>query len=251
MKAIPLAKDMNPDPHISNGMKDIVNDIVSSYEARIQGIGAIFDITHQILEVFQDSFLDTKQERGKVNAELRESLAQNESLRKKDFDNMMQGILSTQDEGEREVRNLLKGYLNEQKEMAQSLRDNLTKFKDSLARGEAQRVKEFQALIKEILAKQDERKDEVSSKLREFQKEQKELVSRLRELLARGGELRIKDLKLMLKEFNAQHKERVTRQEERRGEVRSMLGNFKKERMKAAKTWLYKRKGGDKNDNSQ
>jgi len=211
-------------------MKDIVEDIVSSYESRIQSIGAIFDNTQQILEGFQDSFLDAKQEREKNNAELRESLAKNESLRKKDFDNMMQDILSTQDEREKEVRNLLKGYLNEQKKVAQTLRDNLAKVKDALARGEAGRIKEFQGIIKEILAKQDERKDEVTSKLKEFQKEQQEMAKRLKELLAKGRELRIRDLRLMLKGFKAQHQERIVRQEERREEVRSMLSDFKRKK---------------------
>ena len=104
MKAMPLTVDMNPVrhsedkkiaeskeilrqyPHISNGMKNIVDNIVSSYEARIQSIGTLFDTTHQILLGFQDSLLDTKQEREKLNAELRESLTKKESLRRKDFD---------------------------------------------------------------------------------------------------------------------------------------------------------------------
>jgi len=37
-------------------MKDIVEDIVSSYEARIQSIGAIFDTTQQILEGLRRGF---------------------------------------------------------------------------------------------------------------------------------------------------------------------------------------------------
>jgi hypothetical protein len=223
-------------------MKDIVNDVISFYEARIQGIGAVFDTTHQILEGFQDSFLDTKQEREKVNAELRENLARNESLRKKDFDNMMRGILLTQDEREKEVRNLLRDYFNDQKNIAQALRENLRRFKDSLAKGEAERVKEFQEMIKEILAKQDERKDEVTSKLKEFQKEQHEMAKRLKELLAKGRELRIKDFKSMLKEFKVQHKERIARREERREGVQRMLGDFKKRR----KTFIcHSREGGN------
>ena len=218
-------------------MKNILEDAVRSHEWSIQSIEAILDTTRQLFEGFQDSFLDTKQEREKINGELGESLAQNECLRRKDFDNMMQGILSTQDEREKEVRNLLKTYLDEQKEMARALRENLQKFKDSIGKGEAQRVKEFQAMIKGILVKQDERKDKVTSKLKEFQKEQQEMAKRLKELLAKGRELRIRDLKLMLKEFNVQHKERVARQEERREEVRGMLGDFKKERSEAARNW--------------
>lgn len=218
-------------------MKNIVEDIVSSYETRIESIESIFDTTHQLLADFQDSFLDTRQEREKLNSELRESLAKNESLRKKDFNNMMQGILSIQDEREKEARSILRNYLNEHKEMAFALRENLSKGKDALAKGEAERIKEFQEMIKGILAKQEERKDEVTSKLKEFQKEQQEMAKRLKELLTKGSQLRIRDLKSMLKEFKAQHKERIARQEERREEVCNMLGDFKKERVEAAKNW--------------
>lgn len=215
---MPLAKEM----------KNFVENLISSYETKIQSIGAIFDTTHQLLEGFQESFLDVKQEREKVSAELREKLAKNESLRRKDFDSMMQGILSTGDEREKEVRNLLKSYLNEQKEMAQVLRERLEKFKDTLVRGEVQRVKDFQGMFKEILAKQEKRKEEVTSKLKEFQKDQQEMAKRLKEILAKGKELRIRDLKSMLKEFKAQHKGRIARQEERREEVGNLLGEFRK-----------------------
>lgn len=224
---MPLAEDM----------KNIVENIISSYETRIQSIGDIFDTTHQLLEGFQESFLDTKQEREKLKTELRESLAKNDSLRRKDFDNMMRVILSSQDEREKEVRFVLKNYLNEHKEMAFALRENLSKVKDALVKGEAERIKESQAMIKEILAKQEERKEEVTSKLKEFQKEQQEMAIRLKTLLAKGRELRIKDLKSMLKEFKAQHKERIARYEERREEVRHILGDFKKERVNMTENW--------------
>jgi len=218
-------------------MKNNSENVFSYYNWSIQSIEGLLDTTHQMLECFQDSLLDTKQEQEKINAELRESLAKNESLRRKDFDSMTEGILSTQDEREKEVRNLLKNYLNEQKEMARALRENLGKFKDSLAAGECQRVKECQEMIKEILAKQDERKDEVTSRLKEFQKEQQEMAKTLKELLAKGRELRIRDLRSMFKEFKARHQERIAHQGERRQEVKNLLGGFKKERVEAAKNW--------------
>jgi len=224
---MPLAKEM----------KDFVENFVSSYETRLQSIGAIFDTTYQLLEGFQESFLDVKQEREKVSVELREKLAKNKSLRRKDFDNMMQGLLLTQDEREKEVRNLLRSYLNEQKEMAQVLRERLEKFKDTLVRGEVQRVKDFQGMFKEILAKQEKRKEEVTSKLKEFQKEQQEMAKRLKEILAKGKELRIRDFKSMLKEFKAQYKGRIARQEERREEVGNLLSKFNKEKVEADKNW--------------
>jgi len=218
-------------------MKNVVENIISSYETRIQGIGSVFDSTHQLIEGFQDSFLDTKQEREKLKSELRENLAKGESLRKKDFDNMMQAILSAQEKKEKEVRDLLKNYLNGQREMAHALRDNLAEIKGALTRSEVARVKEFQGIIKELLAGQEQRKNEVTSKLEDFQKAQQEMAKRLKELLAKGRGLRIKDLKLMLKELSAQHKERTARQEERRGEVKNLLGGFTKERVAANRNW--------------
>ena len=217
-------------PHMSNGMKQMVDQIVSSYETRIQSISTLFDTTHQVLQGFQDSLLDTREERGKLNEELRENLAKNKSLRRKDFEHMTEGIISAQNEREKEVRDLLNTYLNEQRAMARDLKENLGKFRDSLGEGEVQRVKEFQQMIKEILAKQTGRKDEVISKLKEFKKEQKMLASRLKELLAKGRDLRIKDLKRMLNEFRGQYEERLARQEERKREVRQLLGERKKAR---------------------
>ncbi|MBI5182918.1 MAG: hypothetical protein HY999_00950 [Nitrospinae bacterium] len=196
---------------LSEDMKDIVEDMISSYDMRIQSIGAIFDTTYQLLEGLQDSFLDTKQEQERINAELRENLAKNGSLRRKDFDNMMQGILLTQEEREREVRNLLKTYLNEQKKMIHALRENLAKIKDAIAKGDIQRVKDFRGMIIEkIFAKPEERKEDLTSNLKRFQREQKALSKRLKRLLAKGDELQIKDIKLMLKEFKNKHnKERI------------------------------------------
>lgn len=218
-------------------LKNGVENIISSYETRIENIGAIFDTTQQILNDFQETFLDNKAESQRINTQLRDILAHNEHLRNKDFDNMMQGILSTQDGREKEVRSILKNYLNGHKEMAVALRENLSKVKDALAKGEAERIKESQAMIKEILAGQEERKKEVTFKLKEFQKEQQEMAKRLKKLLAKGRELRIRDLKSILKEFKVQHKERIARQEESRDGVWSMRGDFKKERVEAAKNW--------------
>jgi len=212
-------------------LKNAAESVISSYETRIESVGAMFDTAHQILDDFQETFLDNKEEGRKINTELRDILAHNEHLRKKDFDSMTQGVLSAQEEREAEVKNLLKGYLNQQREMARALREDLAKFKDALAKGDVRRVKEFQEMIKEILADQDTRKEEVSSKLKEFQKEQQEMAKGLKALLAKGRSLRIRDLKSMLQEFRTQHKERLAQQIERGREVNKMLGRTKRQKL--------------------
>jgi len=218
--------------------EDVLQNIVSSYETRIQGVEALFESTHEILQSFQESVLDARQERQEINGRLRESLAKNGSLRKKDFDGMMNVISSHQDQREQEVRNLSKSYLNEQTKLVQELREGLRNFTDALAKGEAQRVKEFHTAIKDILDRQEQRKREVTSKLKEFQKEQQETAKMLKDLSAKGRKLRIKDFKLMLIEFKRQRKERIARQEERRQEVKDMLDEFKAKRTNAERARL-------------
>jgi len=218
---------------LAEEMKNIVDHIVSSYEARIQSVESLFDTTHYILRSFQNSLFDMKQERETLNTELRENLAKNESLRRKDFDHMMEGILSTQEGRAKEVRNLLNRYLNEQKQMAKDLRENLKEFRDSLSKGEVQRVKDFQEMIKQILAKQDERKEEVTFRLKKFKREQVVLSSRLKDLLAKGNGLQIRDFKSALKEYKGQMRERFVLQKERIKEIHLSPGELKERRKEA------------------
>ncbi len=247
-------------------LNKVVEDVVASYEAKIENINSFFETTHLILGEFQDPLLETREERGEINSQLEDLLAKNEHLRRTDFHRMMQGILSIQVNKEKEIRNLLNSYLTEQKQMVNLLRDNLTRIKAALANGQGVEVKESKELIGQILAQQDKRKQEVSLKLKEFQKEQKEMIQRLQELLAKGKELRIKDLQLMLREFDVHRKGRLVRQEERkiegqrrRGEVRGMLVEFKKKRKELVKSWRTNlpkaipsvRKAEETNENSR
>ncbi|MFH1859812.1 MAG: hypothetical protein ABH870_02170 [bacterium] len=125
----------------------IVEEVVFSYEPIAKNTANVFNTTYQIL---QNSILDTRQERERVSVQLKESLAKDKSLRKKDFDNMMQNIFLIQDEGEKEVKNLISDYLCEQKETSCDLREGLKRFQDSFAKGETKRIEEFQSLSKNI-----------------------------------------------------------------------------------------------------
>ena len=166
----------------------VVEGIISSYEEKLQSISFIIDNTQMVLGEFQESMSHAKEEKEALNVRLRDILARNESLRKKDFDVMMNTILVSQDDGEREVRNLLHNYLDEQGEMARQLKGNLGTFKDDLNKDDIGRINEFRKMLKDILKKQEERKAEVAAKLRIFQKEQGELFRSLwKEVLPKGA----------------------------------------------------------------
>ena len=197
-------------------MKRVAEEIVSSYQSRISTVATIIDNTHQILD-------DFKIKRNEISNQLKETLARGESLRKKDFDSMMQEILFHQDEREKEVRDLLKTFFEEQKEVAEII-------KKSLTGAEKIRIDDFKKMLQDIQARQKARENEVSVMLKEFQTEYKEIAESLRSLLDKGEAIRIKDFKEMLKNIRS-------RQEERTKEVRAKLDEFSKERQDMASQW--------------
>jgi len=183
-------------------IKNIINNIVYSYEVRLRSIESILETTSHFFEGFQDSFLNAKQEVEEVKVRVRERLAKDASLRRKDFDNLMQGILLIQCKGEGRIKNLLDSCLREQKEMACVLSENLNQLIVALGKGEIKKVKESQLLIKSILAKQDKSKNEAIIKLKEFEKGQREITKRLQELLVKRDVLHIEDLKQVFRDFH-------------------------------------------------
>lgn len=209
----------------------------------IENIDNLFETTHLILSEFQQPLFELKEQRENIKVQLQDLLAKNEHLRRKDFDQMMWRILAAQVEKEKETRDLLNNYLNEQRTNLNLLRENLARIKEALANGQGLQVKESQEALNQILTQQDKRKQEVTTKLNEFQGEQKQMTRRFLELLAKGRELRIKDLKIMLQEFDANRRKRLVQRGERKAEaqkrkesVRVMLDEYKKKRSEFAKT---------------
>ncbi len=201
---------------IAEEMRRVAEEIVSSYQSRISTVAMIIDNTHQLLD-------DFKIKRDEMSNHLKETLAKEESLRKKDFDNMMKDILSHQDERENQVRDLLKTFFEEQKEIAEIIKKNLSG-------GQKVRINDFKKMLQDIQARQKARENEVSIMLKEFQTEYKEMAESLRSLLDKREAIRIKEFKAMLKDIRS-------RQIERAKEVRTRLDEFRKERQDMASHW--------------
>ena len=103
---------------IAAGMKDIVQDIVSSYDARVADLKGLKKEANEMLGSFKASHK-------KMGAQLRKDLAQEKAK--------MRG----------EVRTMRSGFQSSRKEMSTELRKNL-------AQGEAARKSEAQQLRKEL-----------------------------------------------------------------------------------------------------
>jgi len=201
---------------IADDMKRITEEIVSSYESRIANVAMIIDNTHKIIDNFRNI-------RDDMSNHLKERLAKEESLRKKDFDNMIKNVLLMQDTREEEVRDLLKTFLEEQKEMAEII-------KKQLSDGNKVRLEDFKSLLDSIRTRQTQRGNEVNIMLTKFHEEYEEMTRSLNELLRKGEAVRIQDFKLMLKDIH-------TKQMNRSNEVREKLNEFRKEREEMELEW--------------
>jgi len=154
-------------------LRNVAEDLIASYDARVDAIGAIIDNTYQVLDDFKDK-------RAKLSAEIKEVLAERQSLRKKDFDRMMNGILLSQEEKEKEVKESLKNFIREQKKQAGEL-------KDAVIKGEGERTKKAEMEIEKGIA-------EIKELLKDFCEQQETLTDQLRKLVTKGEDLKIKEL---------------------------------------------------------
>jgi len=151
---------------MANNNFQIAKDIVASYEARIKVIQAIAEDTQRLLEEF-------RQKRERMSQELKEALAQHESLRKKDFDKMMGEILTTQSEREENVKQMLADFENNEMAVVRNLRE-------MLKRGEKLRLKDFKKTLAKIREEQEIRQKETPYRIGE---ELTRMQSEVREML--------------------------------------------------------------------
>jgi len=208
----------------------LMEDILSSYEQRIEGVQSIFDTTRLVLADFQEGADQAREEQELIHRQLRDVLARNEHLRNKDYDLMIQRIVEPRREQEKEIRALLNEFLAEQQRLAASLKDCYGQIRDQLAQGNTRKILDLLKSIKELLAEQAQCKEELTSNLREAQADQQATVMLVKQLLVKGNTLRIKDFKDMLSHIQNQGKERIARKFKRREEVRRMLATFKQKR---------------------
>lgn len=170
---------------VAKEMARLTREVIASYEARVTSVGQIIESTHEMLEAFRS-------QREAMHTQLREALARAASLRRRDFDAMMQAILARQAEREGAVKETIRGYLTEQKTLATAL-------KDALTGGEAEQIEATRGLLERIAARWEAREREVKTLLAEFRGEQTVMVQVMGGLLSNGGPVRVKEFKATLR----------------------------------------------------
>ena len=135
-----------------NNLKNLAEDIIVSYDARVKMVGEIVEDTRKMLDEF-------KGKRQEMSDNLREVLAKSESLRKKDFSAMMQDILLTQHKREENVKKMLADFREEEVRVAERLRE-------LLKRGEELRLTDFKKTLIHIRQDQASREANTGEQVR-------------------------------------------------------------------------------------
>ena len=178
------------------------DNIISSYETRIQKIQTAFqsseNITassHLLFDNVQSSLSELRKERELLNTKLCETVAKNGSLRKKDYHTMMSGILNTLDEKEKEAESQFLIFIESQKDTAQSLKNSLLSLKDISLQDAAEKISTVKEQLSQISKLQEMRKDTVMNTFLEFHQMHNKMMVCLENLLEKGDHLMIQDIK--------------------------------------------------------
>lgn len=176
-------------------MKQMILEIIDSYESRIR-------IVNDIIEGSQELIDNYRRERESTSHELRDNLAHSESLRKKDFDKMMTRIYSRHDERERELKAMLHRYVQEHQDMATKLRSLLENPGEYGQIDEQERLAEFRSTFEQVRKEQKEREKEVREILAKYEYEQSDYFEVMNSLLNKGRDIRLPDVKRALQDFS-------------------------------------------------
>ncbi|MDP2339179.1 MAG: hypothetical protein Q8N05_22520, partial [Bacteroidota bacterium] len=151
--------------------------------------------SHSLFDNVNNSLNELKKERDILNSRLCETLAKNGSLRKKDYNTIMSGILGTLDEKEREAESQFLNFIEVQKETAQSLKNSLLGIKNITSQDNCEKI----AIIKEQLSRisklQEMRKEKVMKTFMDFQQMHNRMMECLESLLEKGDHILIKEIK--------------------------------------------------------
>jgi len=226
-------------------MKSLVLDLIESYDHRLSTVESLVSNTYETTASSEDAFENMRhvQDEGeRLIVSLRETLARNCHLRRRDFDLLTERILGNvqatkqiMEEERAQIREHLACYLRIQKGLIRLLRERLGGF----VSGDCTRD-DLEATLDEIKNNCLDEGTRVFTQLSSFQqkagthrREQELLNNRMQRLLERGQQITLEDLR-QIKAVRVQEERKNDRQT-RRGDVERLLAHFKEKRSSAVR----------------
>ncbi len=222
-------------------MKDLVLDIITSYENRILTVEELITTAYQDTTTSKQGFSDLDKERERLKASLQGTLAKNCSLRRKDFNHLMTMVLDDSErkrveieEEQKCLRESVREYLKEQKELATSLKQQIVEqAAENTDKGKFDAVHSIKTMYQETGQQLIAVLRESQSHMEAFQREQEEINNKLRRLVDRGESLKIEDLRQL--EAAKAREGRKAERELRRQDVERLLAHFKQQRQESSR----------------
>ena len=177
-------------------LRHIVEEVVSSYEIKVKTVTSLIK---QVVNKIKKFHIEQNQ----LADRLKDILAKNRSLRRKDFDTIIADIQMQQAQREKEITQMVENLCNEEEETVAKLRGILSGKSPCT-------LENFNILKNKMLDRPKERERTFSRMLKNFHRDQEELAAALRKLLEKGTSVRIKDFKAMVKAFHIEHQEEVS-----------------------------------------
>ena len=200
---------MNIHPQLN--IDGFFENIITSYETRVQKIQTAFQLSetitessHSLFDNVHNSLNDLKKERDILNSRLCETLAKNGSLRKKDYNTIMEGILGALDEKEREAEIQFSNFIEAQKETANSLKNSLLGIKDITSQDNCKKIVIIKDQLSQISKLQLARKEAVLNTFIDFQQMQNRIMGCLKNLLEKGDHILIQDIRKIKDQIKAE-----------------------------------------------
>jgi len=189
------------------------DNIITSYEARIQKIHTAFQASENLTESSHTLFNNVhnhinllKKERNLLNSKLSETLSKNGSLRKKDYNTIMSDILNIIDKKESEAQHQFFTFIEAQKETAQTLKNSMLGLKDISSHDIEGKITTIKDQLAQLSKQQEIRKEAVMNSFMNFQHVHQLLTECLENLLKNSNTIQINDIKSVknqiIKEIN-------------------------------------------------
>ena len=195
--------------HTSIDVDAFLENIMTSYESRIHKIQTAFqssetitESSHNLFENVHQSLTDLKNNRTVLNEKLCETLAKNSSLRKKDYNLMMAGILDAVDEKEKEAEGLFLAFIESQKQTAHELKESLLSIKDVATKDATQEISLIKEQLAQISISQEANKERIMKTFTNFQQLHNTMIESLEKLLEKEGHIILNDLKHVKDQIN-------------------------------------------------
>jgi regulator of replication initiation timing len=222
---------------VEGKMKELLLDLVTSYNNRISTVEELITTAYRATASSDNGLAELDRERERLRISLQETLTKNCSLRRKDFNILMEKMLSDSEGKRREVedeqkqvKENLREYLNEQRELAAHLRKQLLEFAQDKGDNDG-----LSSIISQFKTACQDKGGQVFALLRNLQshletlsREQEGINHQLQRLVNRGESLRVEDLR-QLQAARTRQDRKATR-ELRRQEVERLLYHFKQQR---------------------